>query len=275
MSPHTRPPVLTIAGSDSCGGAGVQADLKTITCLGGYGMSAITALTAQNTQGVFGVHPVPPAFVEQQITLCLEDIGAAAAKTGMLCNAEIVSTVARVLARYPGLKLVADSVLVSKSGHRLLAPEAEDAFRRLILPIAWVVTPNIPEAEALTGLAIHDRPSLEQAAFALARLGARRVLLKAGHLSTPGCVDLYYDGARFHELPGPRLDARHTHGTGCSLSAAIATGLALGLGELDALRMAKRFITEAIRHGLPLGHGCGPTDPLAGAQAADLLPPAP
>ena len=266
MTRPSRPRVLTIAGSDSGGGAGIQADLKTITCLGGYGMSAVTALTAQNTVGVLGVHPVPPDFVALQIMACLDDIGADAAKTGMLCNADIVVAVADALGAAGPVKLVVDPVMVAKSGDRLLAPEAEAALRERILPIAHVVTPNLAEAEALTGMTIDTPDAMRAAARAIHSLGPQNVIVKGGHLDHAEAVDVLFDGREFTELRGPRLAITSTHGTGCTFSAAIATELARGLCACDAAARAKRFITAAIRHGLPLGKGHGPTDPLAAAQ---------
>jgi len=267
MSDGVPPRVLTIAGSDSGGGAGIQADLKTITCLGGYGMSALTALTAQNTLGVFGVHPVPPEFVVQQIRVCLEDIGADAAKTGMLATPEIVGAVAEALADFPSVALVVDPVMVAKSGDRLLAPEAEAALVERLLPLAAVVTPNLPEAQALTGMNIENMAAMRQAAEAILRMGPRCVLVKGGHLKAGAADDLFYDGETMRELSAPRIETRNTHGTGCTFSAALATELARGLEPLDAAGRAKTFITEAIRHGLDLGGGHGPTDPVAGAAA--------
>ena len=260
------PRVLTIAGSDSSGGAGIQADVKVITSLGGYAMSAITALTAQNTRGVYGIHPVPAEFVAQQVDVCLSDIGADAAKTGMLCNVEIVCAVARVLRERSVRNLVVDPVMVSKSSDRLLDENAEAALVKEILPLATVITPNLPEASQLVGFEVGNIQDMRRAAAAILERGPRAVVVKGGHL-VEDSVDLFYDGREFVELPATRIDTKNTHGTGCSFSAALATFLAQGNSLLDATTRAKRFISEAIRHSLPLGAGHGPTDPLAAAKA--------
>ena len=269
MTRAARPRVLTIAGSDSGGGAGVQADLKTIACLGGYGMSAITALTAQNTVGVYGVLPTPAEFVAMQIRVCAEDIGVDAAKTGMLFDAEIVAAVADTLADFPDIRLVVDPVMIAKSGARLLAPEAEAALAELLLPRAEVVTPNLPEAEALAGFRVESEGDMRRAAEAILAMGPSNALVKGGHLKTGEAVDLFYDGSAFTEMRSPRLPGRNTHGTGCTLSAALATELAAGRTPLEAAQRAKRFVTEAIRHGLDLGRGHGPTDPLAASRVCE------
>ena len=262
------PRILTIAGSDSGGGAGIQADIKVITCLGGYGMSAITALTAQDTRGVWGIHPVPPEFVAQQVELCLADIGVDAVKTGMLCNEAIVRAVAQVLRRGKAPNLVVDPVMFSKSGHRLLDESAERALIEEILPLAEVVTPNLPEASRLAGFEVADAEGMRRAAKAIFALGPRAVVVKGGHL--PGvAADLLFDGREFQTFPAERIDTKNTHGTGCSYSAALATALGRGLPLAEAVALAKKFITEAIRHSLPFGRGCGPTDPLAAARALD------
>lgn len=259
------PRILTIAGSDCGGGAGIQADLKVITCLGGYGMSAITALTAQDTRGVWGIHAVPPEFVAQQVELCLADIGADAVKTGMLCNERIVRAVANILRRCGAPNLVVDPVMFSKSGHRLLDEPAERAMVETILPLAAVITPNLPEASRLAGFEVGDAEGMRRAAKAILALGPRAVVVKGGHL--PGvAADLLYDGRDFLTFPGARIETKNTHGTGCSYSAALATALGRGLPLAEAVGLAKRFITEAIRHSLPLGAGFGPTDPLAAAR---------
>ena len=267
MTPPPRPRVLTIAGSDSGGGAGIQADLKTITCLGGYGMSAITALTAQNTVGVHGVFPIPPGFVARQIRVCVEDIGVDAAKTGMLFDAEIIDAVADVLQEMPEVKLVVDPVMVAKSGDRLLAAETEQALVERVMPLADVVTPNLPEAEALTGMPVESPEAMRTAAEALHGMGPKSVIVKGGHLPGGDAVDLLYDGRDFTDLQGERFDTPHTHGTGCTFSAALATELARGLDIGPAAHRAKAFITAAIRYGMALGKGHGPTDPLRAATA--------
>jgi len=257
--------VLTIAGSDSSGGAGIQADIKVITCLGGFAMSAVTALTAQDTRGVWGVHAVPPDFVGQQMDVCLSDVGADAAKTGMLCNAPIVRTVADALRRHAVEHLVVDPVMFSKSGHRLLDEEAEATVVAALLPLAEVVTPNLPEASRLAGFEVADLGGMRRAARAIRQLGPRAVLVKGGHL-LDDAVDVLYDGKDFVELTGERIETGNTHGTGCSFSAALATELARGRSLRVAAEHAKRFITEAIRYSLALGKGCGPTNPLMAAQ---------
>ncbi|NOZ20961.1 MAG: bifunctional hydroxymethylpyrimidine kinase/phosphomethylpyrimidine kinase [Planctomycetes bacterium] len=249
--------VLTIAGSDSGGGAGIQADLKTITVLGGYGMSAITALTAQNTVGVRAVHPVPPDFVAAQIDAVLSDIGADAAKTGMLATPEIVVVVANAIERHQMKKVVVDPVMVAKSGDALLSPEGEAALLDLIVPLACVLTPNIPEAERLTGQKIEEPEQMEEAAAALREKGARCVLVKGGHLRQ-SATDVLFDGNEFHHFDAERIATKNTHGTGCTYSAAIATGLAQGLDVFEAVNQAKTFVTKAIRRSLALGRGSGP-----------------
>lgn len=255
------PRALTIAGSDSGGGAGIQADLKTFSALGVFGMSAVTALTAQNTTGVFAVHEVPPEVVAKQIDAVVEDIGVDAAKTGMLSSAPIIEAVADRIRHHRIDRLVVDPVMVAKSGAPLLRPEAQEALRRRILPLALVVTPNLPEAEALLGRAVRNRDGMRDAARALRDLGPKTVLVKGGHLAGDP-VDVFYDGEAFEELRAERVPARHTHGTGCVLSAAIASYLSQGLPVREAVRKGKEFVTEAIRYGLPLGKGVGPCNPL-------------
>lgn len=259
------PRVLTVAGSDSGGGAGIQADIKVVTCLGGYAMSAVTALTAQDTRGVWGVHAVPPRFVAQQVELCLADIGADAVKTGMLCNAGIVKAVAEVFRRRGVRNLVVDPVMFSKSGHRLLDEAAEKALVRHILPLARVVTPNLHEAARLAGYAVTGEREMRRAAVDILGMGPQAVIVKGGHLRGTA-RDLLFDGREFAWLPSPRIRTRNTHGTGCSFSAALAFGLASGLSFREAAELAKRFITQAIRASLPLGRGHGPTNPAAGAK---------
>lgn len=253
------PRILTIAGSDSGGGAGIQADLKTITLLGGYGLSVVTALTAQNTLGVFGIHEVPPEFVGQQLEAVLTDIGVDAAKTGMLGGSGVVQMVSRKLRKFQVMNLVVDPVMVSKNGARLLNPEAEEFLRQELIPLAMVVTPNIPEAEVLTGKRIRTPKELREAAVRIRKMGARHVLIKGGHLSGPA-IDLLYDGKRFEEFVEERVPTLHTHGTGCTLSAAIAAELGKGKTLREAVAAAKQFLTAAIRMATPLGHGRGPVN---------------
>lgn len=254
--------ILTIAGSDSGGGAGIQADLKTITVLGGYGMSAVTALTAQNTVGVKGVHPVPVDFIRLQMEAVLSDIGADAAKTGMLATPEIVVAVAEELKRFRVELLVVDPVMVAKSGDALLSEAARQTLRDTLLPLAYLVTPNLPEASVLCGFPVKDLESMEEAARRIRDMGPRYVLIKGGHLEKEA-VDLFFDGTSFERYEARRLSNRNTHGTGCTYSAALATLLGQGLAVGEAVLEAKKFITRAISQGLPLGAGHGPTNPYA------------
>ncbi len=263
------PRALTIAGSDSGGGAGIQADLKTFAAFGVFGMSAITALTAQNTQGVFGVHEIPPEFVVQQMDAVLDDIGVNAAKTGMLSSAPIIEAVADAVKRHHLVTLVVDPVMISKSGAALLRPDAVQALRTLLLPHAHVVTPNLDEAEALTGLPVRDLAGMKEAARALQDMGPRYVVIKGGHLADDP-VDLLYTVHDFIELRGPRFNTQDTHGTGCVFAAAITSQLAKGAPVPEAVSEAKLFVADAIRHGLRLGHGHGPANPLARGLPAIL-----
>jgi len=254
--------VLTIAGSDSGGGAGIQADLKTITVLGGYGMSVITALTAQNTVGVRGIHEVPLPFIEEQIDAVISDIGVDAVKTGMLANSEIVELVARKIQQYAVRLLVVDPVMVAKSGDPLLAEEARISLKQRLAPIAFVITPNLEEASVLAGMEVKTLDQMREAAAAIHGMGAAHVLIKGGHLEGDA-VDLLYDGGRYMDFRGPRIDTANTHGTGCTYSSAIAAFLARGMEVAEAVGQAKLFMTRAIRHALPLGAGHGPTNPYA------------
>ena len=248
---------MTIAGSDSGGGAGIQADLKTFSALGVYGTSAIVALTAQNTLGVTGIHEVPPEFVAAQIDAILDDIGADAAKTGMLANSAIIAAVADRLRAHRLEKLVVDPVMVAKSGDALLRAEAVAALKELLLPLAYVVTPNLPEAEVLVGRKLEGEDEIRQAAREIHEMGAAHVVMKGGHRSGDA-VDLLYDGRGFREYPAERIQTPHTHGTGCTFSAAIAAGLARGLAVPEAVELAKQYLTRAIRHGEPIGRGRSP-----------------
>jgi hydroxymethylpyrimidine/phosphomethylpyrimidine kinase len=259
MGSPELPCVLTVAGSDSGGGAGIQADIKTITVLGGFGMSAITALTAQNTLEVQAVHPVPPDFVLRQIETVATDLPVHAAKTGMLANREIVEAAAKGIERFQIPNLVVDPVFVSKGGHRLLAEDAVESLKRLLFPLAALITPNLHEAQLLSGADVGSDEGLREAAGRLHRMGPKAVLIKGGHGEGREAEDLLFDGSGFRKYAAPRFDTPHTHGTGCTLSAAIATFLAKGLGLAEAVEEAKRFITEAIRLALPLGSGHGPT----------------
>ncbi|GBR07903.1 bifunctional hydroxymethylpyrimidine kinase/phosphomethylpyrimidine kinase [Gluconobacter frateurii] len=253
--------VLTIAGSDSGGGAGIQADLKTVTALGGFGMSAITALTAQNTLGVFGVEAVSPAFVLQQMQVVLDDLGTDCCKTGMLANAAIVHVIADELGRRSELPLVLDPVMVSTSGSVLLDPEAVEAVMTRLLPRALVVTPNIPEAEVMTGQVIADLRGMRSAAQVLQEKGAGAVLLKGGHLHGDELEDLLvFPDGREVVLRGERIKTRHTHGTGCTLASAIATGVAQGMSLEGAVVRGNQYLKLALLHAPKLGRGHGPVD---------------
>jgi hydroxymethylpyrimidine/phosphomethylpyrimidine kinase len=255
------PRALTVAGSDSGGGAGIQADLKTFHELGVYGMTVLTALTAQNTVGVHAVHEVPPAFVRAQLDAVASDIGVDAAKTGMLANAEICEAVAEGVSAHRIDRLVVDPVCASKHGDPLLREDAVDVLRERILPLAEVVTPNIGEVRLLTGIEVRGVEDLRAAAEAVKALGPRWVLVKGGHLEdNPDAVDLLFDGEREIVVSSERLTTKDTHGTGCTLAAAIAAQLAKGDSTEDAVRAAKTFVTGAIRHGLRLGSGIGPVD---------------
>jgi len=248
---------MTIAGSDSGGGAGIQADLKTFSALGVYGTSAITAITAQNTQGVTQVLELPPDLVAAQIDAIVSDIGADAVKTGMLANSAIIEVVAQKVRQHGLTNLVVDPVMVAKSGDHLLQREAVAALRELLLPLALVVTPNIPEAEVLVGRKLEGPDDLRRAAEEIGALGARHVVLKGGHRDGPA-VDLYYDGRSFHEFSAARVDTNSTHGTGCTFASAIAAGLAKGSTVREAVAMAKAYITKALQSAYPVGHGHGP-----------------
>ncbi len=255
--------VLSIAGSDCSGGAGIQADLKTFTVFGLYGAAVITAVTVQDTRGVSSVEPLSPALVRAQIDAVLEDIGADAVKTGMLATRPIVVEVARALREHGVERLVVDPVLRAQSGTPLLDSSGLEAVQRELFPLASLVTPNTQEASALTGLCVATPGDLRTAAKRLVERGARAVLVKGGHLGGGEAIDVFYDGHVFHELRAPRLSPDSAHGTGCLLSAAIAAGLATGKPLLDALVEAKRFITAAIEHAAPVGHGNPPANPLA------------
>jgi hydroxymethylpyrimidine kinase/phosphomethylpyrimidine kinase len=254
--------VLTIAGSDSGGGAGIQADLKAITVLGGYGMSVLTALTAQDTVRVRTIQAIPTEFVDAQLEAVLSDIGADAVKTGMLATTEIVRTVAAGLRRHQVERLVVDPVIIAKSGDRLLADEAETTLQRELLPLAYLITPNLPEAQSLCGFPVRNLKEMKNAAARLHELGTRNVLIKGGHL-TGDPVDLLFDGRDFRTFKSSRIATNNTHGTGCTYSAAIATLLAQGQTLNEAIATAKDFITRAIAAGIPLGAGHGPTNPFA------------
>jgi len=251
--------ILTIAGSDSGGGAGIQADVKTITLLGGFAMSVLTALTAQNTVEVRAIHPVPPSFIDEQLNAVLSDIGADAAKTGMLFDVPAIEIVADRLRAYGMEKLVVDPVMVAKGGDVLLVEEARKTLIKRLVPMAFVVTPNVPEAEVLSKRSIDKEEDIYEAARAIHALGPKHVLIKGGHLKGPA-KDILYDGKDFFVFEKDRIRTPHTHGTGCVYSAAIATHLAWGADIKGAVTGAKDFIHTAIRVALPLGKGHGPTN---------------
>jgi hydroxymethylpyrimidine/phosphomethylpyrimidine kinase len=253
--------VLIVAGSDSGGGAGIQADIKTVTMLDGYAATAITALTAQNTESVFGVLPIPPEFIRKQIEVVLADIGADAIKTGMLHDAAVIETVAAVLQqRASGIPLVVDPVMVAKGGARLIDPDAVGALKRLLIAHAMVVTPNLPEAETLCGTTIGDVAAMRSAGEKLLALGCRAVLVKGGHLPGNTVSDVLVTATGVRMWESPRIDTRHTHGTGCTLASAIATGLAQGRDIEDAVDRARAYVQRAIATAPGLGRGHGPLD---------------
>jgi hydroxymethylpyrimidine/phosphomethylpyrimidine kinase len=260
--------VLTIAGSDSGGGAGIQADLRTFAAHGVHGTSAITAVTAQNSVAVLDWVALDPRMVVAQMEAVASDMPVAAAKTGMLATAAIVSAVAAALERLGLPLVVVDPVMVAKSGDRLLDRDAETAYRERLLPLATVVTPNLPEAESLLGRPVRTLAQMREAARALRAMGPRAVVVKGGHLEGDA-VDVFWDGERMEDLSAPRIATKNTHGTGCTYSAAIAARLALGDPLLDAVRGAKAYLTEAIRRSYSVGRGHGPVDhmhPLTGGS---------
>jgi hydroxymethylpyrimidine/phosphomethylpyrimidine kinase len=258
----TRPRALAIAGSDSGGGAGIQADLKTFSALGVFGMTAITAVTVQNTMGVAGYQELSPRTVADQIRAVATDIGVDAAKTGMLASAPIVEAVADAVSQTLIAPLVVDPVFVSKHGNRLLDEDAVGALKSLILPLAAIVTPNLAEAAGLAGFEVRTRDDMLRAADAILASGSRAVLVKGGHLEGPSAADLLVHPGGTEWLEAERIDTVHTHGTGCTLSAAIVAHLAIGAALPEAVREGKAFVTEAIRHSLAIGAGIGPVDQL-------------
>jgi len=254
---------LTIAGSDPSGGAGIQADLKTFSRLRVYGMSVITALTAQNTTGVESIMEIPPEFVARQLNAVLTDIQVDAAKTGMLLTVGIVEVVAQIVRQYHIRNLVIDPVIASTSGASLLTQDAIGTFCRTLLPLARVITPNIDEARILTGKTMTTAGDMEEAALQIHGMGPRSVLIKGGHMAGDEVTDILFDGTDFSHFQSGRIHSRNTHGTGCVLSAAITAELAAGKGIKEAVQAAREFVVAAIRHGLRIGHGAGPCDPLA------------
>ncbi|MFC0384547.1 bifunctional hydroxymethylpyrimidine kinase/phosphomethylpyrimidine kinase [Muricoccus vinaceus] len=251
--------VLIVAGSDSGGGAGIQADIKAVTAMGAYAATAVTALTAQDTEGVRAVHPVPLDFLRLQIRMSLEDIGADCIKTGMLADAATIDAVCDELSG-AGLPLVADPVMVAKGGARLLDMGAVETLKRRLMPLAAVLTPNLPEAEVLSGMAIPDLEAMRHAAGLLMTLGVPAVLLKGGHLEGPVVHDVLATEEGVEVFESPRIDTRHTHGTGCTLASAIAAGLAQGMGLRDSVLRARGYVAAAIRSAPGYGRGHGPLD---------------
>lgn len=257
--------VLVIAGSDSGGGAGIQADIKTITALGAFAATAITALTAQNTLGVHGVLPVPPDFIRQQIEVVLSDIGADVIKIGMLGDVATIGTVCDALEDFaPDVPVVLDPVMVAKGGQALLAAQAADSLRQRLLPLSAVITPNLPEAEALTGLTIRTVAEMHAAADALLTMGVPTVLLKGGHLESETVTDLLATGAGIEAFSAPRIPTRHTHGTGCTTASAVAAGLAQGMSLRDSVIRSRAYVRAAILGAPGFGQGHGPLDHAAG-----------
>ena len=250
------PKALTIAGSDSGGGAGIQADLKTFSAFRVFGMSVLTAVTAQNSVGVTGVHNLPPEFVALQIDAVLDDLGADAVKLGMLSTAPIIEAVAARLAAHRPAHVVLDPVMIAKAGANLLQPDARTALVERMLPLAEVVTPNLHEAAALAGIPVATEKDMEEAARRIHARGPRSVLVKGGHLAD-SATDILWDGRAFTRFGGERVKSNNTHGTGCTLSAAIAAGLALGRPLTEAIREAKAYVTAAIREGFAAGRGVG------------------
>jgi hydroxymethylpyrimidine kinase/phosphomethylpyrimidine kinase/thiamine-phosphate diphosphorylase len=258
--------VLTVAGSDSGGGAGIQADLKTITLLGSYGASVITALTAQNSRGVSGIFAPPPAFVAEQLNAVLSDIPIDVVKTGMLFSPEITAVVTEKLREYGKRIVVVDPVMTAKGGSSLLARESLIVLKERLIPLSYLLTPNIPEAERLTGLSIDGEAGMEEAARALNRMGARNVLIKGGHLSEGKSLDILFDGSSFVRYPGTRFLTKNSHGTGCTLASAIAAFLAMGEPLPEAVSRAKDYVTSAIKLAHPLGKGHGPVNHFLAAR---------
>ncbi len=258
---------LTIAGSDSGGGAGIQADLKTFTAFGVFGTCAVTALTAQNTIGVQGIMDVDPEFVELQIRSVLDDIGTDAVKTGMLSGAETVRVVSRVLREYRVDNLVVDPVMVAKSGDHLLSPDACKTLIEELLPVAHVITPNIHEAQAMLNMEIRTRDDMREAAARIKKMGCGWVVIKGGHFEDEHeATDIVWNGNDFFILSGPRIDTKNTHGTGCTFSSAIAAGLARGYNTLKAIQQAKKYISMAIKESFSIGSGHGPTNHFTGMK---------
>ena len=252
--------VLTIAGSDSGGGAGIQADIKAMSANGVFAMSVITAITAQNTEEVTEVFELPASVIAAQMDAVFDDFDVAAVKTGMLSSTAIVETVAKMLKPQELLNVVVDPVMISKRGHPLLHPEAFEAVKKQLFPLALLVTPNVHEAQQLSGIEIKSLADARRAAKVIHRFGSQYVLIKGGHLLAERATDLLYDGRFFNVFKGEYIETPHTHGTGCTFASAIAAHLARGKSVADAVSSAKAYVTEAIRHSLAIGHGTGPTN---------------
>lgn len=250
---------LTIAGSDSGGGAGIQADIKTFSAHGVFGMSVITSVTAQNTMGVLGIEDLTPKMVLLQMKAVFEDLFPDAVKIGMVSNEKIIETIANGLRKYKPKNIVLDPVMVSKSGVHLLKEDAINALKSELIPLSLVVTPNLMEAEVLTGIKVDSVKDMRNAAKKIVELGAQSVVVKGGHL-IEDAIDVYYDGKDFFEVSSERIPTKNTHGTGCTFSSAIAANLALGYELFDSIKRAKEYITGAIRNSLSIGHGVGPTN---------------
>ena len=250
---------LTIAGSDSSGGAGIQADLKTFQALGVFGMSAVTAVTVQNTQKVYDIQEIRPKIVHDQIACLFDDIEIHAVKIGMVSGIELIQAIAKALKSVNPPAVVLDPVMISKSGYHLLKQDAKDALIRYLFPLAEVVTPNIYEAQAITGHDIHNTDDMKTAAVDILNLGAKKVVVKGGHLGKDQATDILYDGRGFNKLQSRRVETKNTHGTGCTFSSAIAANIALGKPFFEAVTLAKAYITGAIEHALSIGKGHGPT----------------
>jgi len=257
---------LTIAGSDPSGGAGIQGDLKTFHAHGTYGMAVLTALTVQNTQGVFDVFDVPPEFISRQLKAVLDDMPVGAAKTGMLSVTPTIEAITDVLSRQRPPFVVVDPVMVSASGHALLEDEAISAMVELLFPLADLITPNVPEAERLTGMHIEGPDQMRGAAMKLRELGCKAVLIKGGHLEGRQVVDLLYSDGAFHEFSDPRIQTQHTHGTGCAVAAGIAAQLSRGARLTEAVSRARAFVRRAIERAVTLGHGVNPINHLAASS---------
>ena len=254
------PKVMTIAGSDSGGGAGIQADLKTFAAFGVYGTSVVTAVTSQNTIGVFDVSEIPASNVDSQIKAVLDDIGADSVKTGMLSNSEILGIVVKNITEYKIKNLVVDPVMVASSGDRLLSDKAVDDYRKYLIPLSKIITPNIPEAETLSGVKIRNVKDVKENLKILFEMGCEFVLIKGGHLMAESSIDYLFDGKNFLEFSAPRVNTKNIHGTGCTLSSAIAASLSLGLKMEDAVQKSKEYITNALKKSFKVGKGNNPVN---------------